>query len=242
MLEVVGVTTFYGEIQALRGVSLRVDAGEIVALVGANGAGKTTLLNTICGTHPARKGEVAFCGHRITKFAPELVVRLGISHVPEQRQIFGELSVLDNLLLGAYHRFRRERKTAIDRDLDTVFNVFPRLKEGRKQIAGTLPGGEQQMLAVGRGLMSRPKLLLLDEPSLGLAPLLANEIMRVVAELRTLGTTILLVEQNARAALKIADRGYLMETGKIVLDGTAAELIANEKVRSAYLGRGYHHA
>lgn len=242
MLEVKAVSTYYGQIQALKGVSLKVDDGEIVALIGANGAGKTTLLNTICGTLVPRRGQVTFDGQEITRLPPEKVVRLGISHVPERRQIFGEMSVLDNLMLGAYHRFGKETKAAIQRDLDTVFEIFPILKERQKQPGGTLSGGQQQMLAVGRGLMSRPKLLLLDEPSLGLAPLLVREIMRVVGELRSRGTTVLLIEQNARAALRIADRGYLMETGKVVLEGTASDLIADPKVQSAYLGKGYHHS
>ncbi|MBI2954078.1 MAG: ABC transporter ATP-binding protein [Chloroflexi bacterium] len=242
MLELVNVSTYYGRIQALKGVSLRVDDGEIVALIGANGAGKTTLLNTICGMLPARAGDVTFAGQRITHLPPERIVRLGISHVPERRQVFGELSVLDNMILGAYHRFGKESKAAIDGDIETVFEIFPILKERRKQAAGTLSGGQQQMLAVGRGLMSRPKLLLLDEPSLGLAPLVSKEIMRVVAELRSRGTTVLLIEQNARAALRIADRGYLIETGKIVLEGTAHDLAADPKVQSAYLGQGYHHS
>ncbi len=242
MLEVLGVNSYYGRIQALKGVSLKVNDGEIVALIGANGAGKTTLLNTICGSLTARQGEVVFDGQRITKLPPERVVRLGISHVPERRQVFGEMSVRDNLVLGAYHRFGKEKKAEIDRDLETIFEIFPILKEREKQPGGTLSGGQQQMLAVGRGLMSKPKLLLLDEPSLGLAPLMVREIMRVVSELRSRGTTVLLIEQNARAALRIADRGYLMETGKIVLEGTAKDLIANPKVQSAYLGKGYHHA
>jgi len=242
MLEVVGVSTYYGQIQALKGVSLRVDEGEIVALIGANGAGKTTLLNTISGVLAPRRGDVFWDGKRITHLPPERVVRLGISHVPERRQIFGEMTVKDNLILGAYHRFGKDKGATINRDLETVFEIFPILKEREKQAAGTLSGGQQQMLAVGRGLMSSPKLLLLDEPSLGLAPLLVREIMRIVSDLRARGTTVLLIEQNARAALRVADRGYLIETGNIVLAGTAAELSVNPKVQSAYLGKGYHQA
>ncbi|MCL5266423.1 MAG: ABC transporter ATP-binding protein [Chloroflexi bacterium] len=241
MLEVVGVSTYYGQIQALKGVSLSVNDGEIVTLIGANGAGKTTLLNTICGVLAARRGDVVFDGQHVTKLPAERIVRLGISHVPERRQVFGEMSVKDNLILGAYHRYGKEKRAVIDRDLETIFELFPILKQREKQAAGTLSGGQQQMLAVGRGLMSRPRLLLLDEPSLGLAPMLVREIIRIVGELRDRGTTVLLIEQNARAALRIADRGYLIETGRIVLEGTAAELIANPIVQSAYLGKGYHH-
>ena len=241
MLEVVGVSTYYGQIQALRDVSLTVDHGEIVTLIGANGAGKTTLLNTICGLLSPASGKIGLDGKDISRASAESIVRLGISHVPERRQVFGELSVLDNLELGAYHRFGKEKKADVMHDLVEIYEIFPVLKERSKQSAGTLSGGEQQMLAVARGLMSRPKLLLLDEPSLGLAPLVVREIMRVVKQLRDRGTTVLLIEQNARAALKIADRGYLMETGKIILDGTAATLVSDEKVRSAYLGKGYRH-
>jgi branched-chain amino acid transport system ATP-binding protein len=242
VLEVTDVSAYYGQIQALRGVSLRVNDGEIVSLIGANGAGKTTLLNTICGSLVARRGDVVFDGVKITKLPPEQVVRLGIAHVPERRQVFGDMTVIDNLILGAYHRQRKEKRTEIEKDLETVLRIFPILKEREKQLAGTLSGGQQQMLAVGRGLMARPKLLLLDEPSLGLAPLLVKEIMRVVGELRDLGATVLLVEQNARAALRVADRGYVMETGGVVLEGTAAELMANSEVQAAYLGKGIHHS
>jgi branched-chain amino acid transport system ATP-binding protein len=208
-----------------------------VSIIGANGAGKTTLLNTISGVLPARSGEITFMGHRITHLPAERIVALGISHVPERRQIFATMSVMDNLILGAYHRFGKDDRDEIQRDLDFVFEVFPVLKERQRQRAGTLSGGEQQMLALGRGLMARPHLLLLDEPSLGLAPLLVRELMRVVVHLRDQGTTILLVEQNAKAALRIADRGYVMETGRIVLEGTAQELMSNGLVRRAYLGR-----
>lgn len=237
MLEVKGVSTFYGNIQALKGASLEVHEGEIVALLGANGAGKTTLLNTICGLVPARKGEVLFEGRPIHRASPQEVVGYGISHVPERRQVFATMSVLDNLILGAYSRHRRDGRAAIDADIRRVFEYFPILRERQKQPAGTLSGGEQQMLAIGRGLMARPRLLLLDEPSLGLAPLLVQEIFQVMAELRQQGTTMLLVEQNARAALSMADRGYVLETGKITLAGTAAELVADEGVQRAYLGQ-----
>ncbi len=239
MLEVRNVSTYYGQIQALDDVSLKVREGEIVTLIGANGAGKTTLLNTICGLLHPRSGQIIFNGQPITRRPAERIVGLGISHVPERRQVFGTMSTLDNLILGAYHRYGKEKKQAIQKDMDFVFEVFPILKERQKQAAGTLSGGEQQMLAVGRGLMSKPKLLLLDEPSLGLAPLLVREIFRIIGELREHGTTILLVEQNARAALRIADRGYVLETGKVVLEGLAQELLADERVQRAYLGKGY---
>lgn len=236
MLEVLGVSTYYGRIQALKNVSLEVKEGEIVAIIGANGAGKTTLLNTICGLHHPRSGEIAFLGHKCTHLPADKIVALGMSHVPERRQVFSTMTVLDNLLLGAYHRQRDRR--AVQADLDYVYSIFPRLKERRRQIAGTLSGGEQQMLAIGRGLMARPKLMLLDEPSLGLAPLLVRELIDVIGRLREQGTTILLVEQNARAALSIADRGYVLETGRVVLAGTAQELLANREVQRAYLGKG----
>lgn len=241
MLRVKSLTTHYGGIQALRGVSLHVDEGEIVALVGANGAGKTTILNTICGLVPPSDGEVVFAGKTVTGFPAERLVRLGLSQVPEGRQIFGPMPVLDNLLLGAYHRSRSERKSNLNRDLEFVYSVFPILQERSKQRAGTLSGGEQQMLAIGRALMSRPKMLLLDEPSVGLAPMVAKEIFKVIAKVRDFGTTVLLVEQNARAALAIADRAYVLETGKIILEDTASDLMSNKEVQRAYLGKGYTH-
>ncbi len=237
MLTLKEVNTFYGKVQALRRVSLEVAEGEIVAVIGPNGAGKTTLMNTISGLVTARDGKITFCGQTITSFSPEKVVRLGISHVPERRQVFGAMSVLDNLILGAYHRYRRQAKEEIDRDLEFVFEIFPRLWDRKSQAAGTLSGGEQQMLVLGRGWMARPKLLLMDEPSLGLAPLLTKEIFRVSGELRDHGMTILLVEQNARAALELADRAYVMEAGQVVLEGSAADLTADERVQTAYLGR-----
>ncbi len=239
LLETRDVSTFYGQIQALNNVHLQVGEGEIVAIIGANGAGKTTLLNTICGVHPPREGEVIFCDQDISHRPAEQIVRMGISHVPERRQVFGTMSTLDNLILGAYHRYGREKKEDIEADMEYIFELFPILKERQKQMAGTLSGGEQQMLAIGRGLMAKPKLLLLDEPSLGLAPLLVREIFRVMTDLREHGTTILLVEQNARAALKTADRAYVLETGRVTLEGTAEELLADERVQSAYLGKGY---
>jgi len=224
-------------VRALKDLSLSVSEGEIVAVIGPNGAGKTTLLNVISGVIPAQSGEITFEGRLIVHLAPEKIVRLGISQVPERRQIFSTMSVLDNLILGAYHRYRRDGKAAIERDLEFVFEIFPRLKDRIKQEAGTMSGGEQQMLALGRAWMSKPKLLLMDEPSLGLAPLIVKEILRVSAELRDQGMTLLVVEQNARAALDLADRAYVMETGQAVLEGAADELAADARVQAAYLGR-----
>jgi branched-chain amino acid transport system ATP-binding protein len=237
MLQVEKVSSFYGNIQALKEASLEVDEGEIVSLVGANGAGKTTLLNTVSGIVPPRHGRILLDKKETTHLAAELIVGLGISQVPERRQVFGTLTVRDNLTLGAYHRLRRGERSDVNRDLERIFELFPILKERQGQSAGTLSGGEQQMLAIGRGLMAQPKVLLLDEPSLGLAPLLVKEIFDVLGELRESGMTILLVEQNARAALEISDRAYVLETGSIVLGGNAQDLIANEEVQKAYLGR-----
>lgn len=237
MLSLEQVNAYYGHVHALRDVSLKVAQGEIVAVIGPNGAGKTTLLNAISGVTPARSGQVLFEGRPITRLSPERIVRLGVSHVPERRQVFATMSVLDNLLLGAYHRYRRDGKREIERDLEFVFEIFPRLKERVRQAAGTLSGGEQQMLALGRGWMARPKLLLMDEPSLGLAPLVVREIFRVSALLREHGTTILLVEQNARAALDLADRAYVLESGQVVLAGPARDLAADARVQATYLGK-----
>lgn len=236
LLEVKGINTYYGNIHSLRDVSLHVDEGEIVSVIGANGAGKTTLLNTLSGVLHPRNGEILLEGKPISKLSADKIVRLGISQVPERRQVFSTLNVLDNLLLGAYVRHGRDPKEEIHKDMDFVFEIFPVLKDRQKQTGGTLSGGEQQMLALGRGLMAKPKLLLLDEPSLGLAPLLVREIFRVAGELREHGTTILLVEQNARAALALADRGYVLETGSMVLEGTSEELLDDERVQEAYLG------
>ena len=237
MLRLENVNTYYGRIQALRDVSLQVTEGEIISIIGPNGAGKTTLLNTISGMVPAHSGQITFDGQPIAKLSPERIVRMGISQVPERRQVFSTMSVLDNLILGAYHRHRRDGKGVIERDLEFVFETFPRLKDRVNQSAGTLSGGEQQMLALGRGWMARPKLLLMDEPSLGLAPLVTREIFRVSGELRKRGMTILLVEQNARAALELADRAYVMESGRVALEGTTAQLTADEQVQTVYLGR-----
>lgn len=236
LLEVKGINTYYGNIRALRDVSLHVDEGEIVAVIGANGAGKTTLLNTLSGILHAESGEIHLERKPITELSPDKIVRLGISQVPERRQVFSTLNVRDNLLLGAYVRHGKVPTKEIQNDMDFVFETFPVLNDRQKQMGGTLSGGEQQMLALGRGLMAKPKLLLLDEPSLGLAPLLVREIFRVAGELREHGTTILLVEQNARAALQLADRGYVLETGRVVLEGTSEELLDDERVQEAYLG------
>lgn len=236
LLSVEGVVAGYGRVEALHGVSLQVRPREIVTLNGPNGAGKTTLLNAVMGLIPRRHGRVQLKDQDTARVAPEGMVRLGVGYVPERRQIFGSMTVLDNLWLGGYHRYGRETKDTILQDMERVFTVFPVLRERRRQTAGTLSGGQQQMLALGRALMAQPTLLLLDEPSLGLAPLVVAEIMRVIAELRREGMTILLVEQNAKAALTIADRGYVMEGGRIVLHEPARNLLADERVRRAYLG------
>lgn len=239
MLRLKNINTYYGKVHALKNVSLHLGEGEIVTLIGANGAGKTTILNTISGVTPAGSGEVLFRKEPVTALAPDKIVKYGISQVPEGRQVFKPLSVEDNLELGAYLRYRsREDRTVIRRDMAQVFTLFPRLEERRRQLAGTMSGGEQQMLAIGRALMAKPKLLLLDEPSMGLAPMVVQEIFRVLEQLRREnGVTILLVEQNAKAALKLADRGYVLETGKIILEGPSSELMENAEVKRAYLGK-----
>jgi branched-chain amino acid transport system ATP-binding protein len=232
VLEVRGLTSHYGRIQALKGLDLDVDEGQLVALVGANGAGKTTLLRTLSGVQPASGGDILYRGASIVRQRPDARVRAGICQVPEGRQVFGPLAIEDNLLLGAYTRPKSERAE----DLEKAYTLFPILKEKRALPAGTLSGGQQQMLAMARALMARPKLLLLDEPSMGLAPLLIEEIFRVVKMLKGQGITILLVEQNAHAALSIADVGYVLETGSVGLSGPGHELLANEQVKAAYLG------
>ncbi len=239
MLKLMSVVTSYGRTVALRGVSIHVKEGEIVALVGANGAGKSTVLNTISGIVPARKGSVIYRDKEITRHSPDRIVKMGLCQVPEGRQLFAPLSVKDNLMLGAYSRRRGEKRANLKSDLDRVYSIFPILAERSEQRAGTLSGGEQQMLAIGRALMSKPKLLLLDEPSMGLAPMVMAEIFRAIADFRRQGLTVLLVEQNARWALRIADRGYVLETGGIVMEGTAEELMENREVQRAYLGKGY---
>lgn len=233
MLELRNVNTFYGNIQALRDVNIRINEGEIVTLIGANGAGKSTTLMTICGGTPPRSGEVLFRGHPIHTLRPNKIVALGISQVPEGRLIFPDLTVQENLDLGA---FLRNDKDNIKKDLDYIFDLFPILAQRRAQTGGTLSGGEQQMLAVGRAMMAKPRLLLLDEPSLGLAPLVIKEIFDMIDKIRDMGTTILLVEQNARVALRHSDRAYVLETGRIVLSDTAQALLNSDMVRKAYLG------
>ncbi len=238
LLTLKNVDVFYGKIHAARRVSLHVKAGEIVALIGGNGAGKTTLLTAVSGLLRPAGGEIALAGESILGLAPERVVRLGLSHVPEGRLVFSPLSVEDNLRLGAYTRRGREGREAAARTLARIYEMFPVLAERRAQAAGTLSGGEQQMLALGRALMAGPRLLLLDEPGMGLAPLVVRDIFRLIVRLRDeLGLTVLLVEQNARSALRIADRGYVLETGRIILQGPADELLANKDVQRAYLGR-----
>jgi branched-chain amino acid transport system ATP-binding protein len=233
VLTISGVETFYGNIRALKGVSLEVPEGGIVTLLGANGAGKTTTLKTISGITPAAQGTIEFLGQRIDRMAPEKIVRLGISHVPEGRDIFKDLTVLENLKMGAY---TRTNKREIAASLQMVYSHYPILHERRQQRAGTLSGGEQQMLAIGRALMSHPRLLLLDEPSLGLAPKLVEEIFRILTNINREGITILLVEQNANKALSIAHYGYVLETGAVTLADTARRLLQNDHVRRSYLG------
>ena len=233
MLTVNDINVFYGAIHAIKGVSLEVNAGEIVPLIGANGAGKSTILRTISGLLKPKTGSIQFVGQEIAGMPAHEIVKTGISQVPEGRRIFAEMSVLENLELGA---FTRKDKDGIKADMELVFERFPRLKERIGQLAGTLSGGEQQMLAMGRALMSRPRLLLLDEPSMGLAPLLIKEIFTIIQDINKTGTTVLLVEQNANMALSIAHRAYVLETGRITLSGDAKELAASDEVRKAYLG------
>lgn len=233
MLKVDGINVYYGNIQALKGVSLEIHQGEIVTLIGANGAGKSTLLKAISGLLKPKQGDILFGGQSISGKPAQTIVKLGISHVPEGRRVFSNMSVEENLELGA---FLRKDKQGIQEDFKKVYELFPRLYERRKQQAGTLSGGEQQMLAMGRALMARPKLLLLDEPSMGLAPLLVKTIFRIIEEINSNGTTILLVEQNAHMALSIAHRAYVIETGRVVLSGSAKELNESDQIRMAYLG------
>jgi branched-chain amino acid transport system ATP-binding protein len=234
ILTVEHLSAGYGRVQVLKGIDLTIESGKIVCLVGANGAGKSTLLKVISGIIPAVHGKLSFTGKDITNRKPEHIVRMGLSHVPEGRQIFGDLSVRQNLILGAYAR--KTGKEEMERLFTFVFGLFPILKIRLAQKAGTMSGGEQQMLAIGRGLMSQPKLLLLDEPSLGLAPLVVEIILQVIGNLRSAGISILLVEQNVNAALQIADRAYVMETGQIVVHGNAHELRENDNIKKSYLG------
>jgi len=239
MLRIRNLKCYYGRIRAINGVSLSVRKQELIALIGANGAGKSTLLQTICGLLPRWDGEIVFEKGSLQGLKPPAIVRKGISLVPEGRMLFPPMSVMDNLRLGAYLRYRQRDHERINEDLETVLELFPVLRERAKQAAGTLSGGEQQMLAIGRALMARPRLLLLDEPSMGLAPFLVRVILDVLVKLKEQGITVLLVEQNARAALQIADRGYVLENGRVVLDGPAADLLADQDVKRAYLGKDY---
>lgn len=233
MLEIKDLCVSYGAIDAVKGISLKVNDGEIVSLIGANGAGKTTTLHTITGLVPAKSGSITYDGHDLLKTHANKIVTLGMAHVPEGRHVFTRMSVQENLEMGA---FSLKDQSSLGKDLEMVFDYFPRLKERRRQLAGTLSGGEQQMLAMGRGLMANPKLLMLDEPSMGLAPILVEQIFEIIQALHEAGTTILLVEQNAQMALSIATRAYVLETGKVTLSGTGEELLHNDDVRKAYLG------
>ena len=233
MLELRNIDVYYGNIQALKNINLKVNRGEIVTLVGANGAGKSTTLKTISGMLKPKKGEIIFKGEKINNLNASDIVKLGISHVPEGRRIFANMTVMENLEMGAF--IRKDSKN-IEEDYEKIFSLFPRLKERRKQMAGTLSGGEQQMLAIGRALMSKPKLLLLDEPSMGLAPLIVKEIFSIIEDINALGTTVLLVEQNANMALNIANRAYIIKNGSIELEGDPKELLKDESVKKAYLG------
>ena len=233
MLEIKNLEVYYGMIQAIKGISFEVNEGEVIALIGANGAGKTTTLHAVTGLIPAKAGEIIFDGKNVAKIPGHKIVSMGMAHVPEGRRVFAELSVYQNLKMGAY---TRKDKDEIAGNLEMVYKRFPRLKERKNQMAGTLSGGEQQMLAMGRALMSQPKIILMDEPSMGLSPIYVNEIFDIIQEVSAGGTTVLLVEQNAKKALSIADRAYVLETGKIVLDGDAKELMNDESVKKAYLG------
>lgn len=233
LLEIKDLEVNYGVIKAIKGVSFDVNEGEIIALIGANGAGKTTILHTITGLLQAKKGSIVFDGKELTKTPPHKIVSMGMAHVPEGRRIFQQLSVLENLKLGAY---TRKDKSEIASTLKMVYERFPRLEERKNQVAGTLSGGEQQMLAMGRALMSKPRIILMDEPSMGLSPLLVSEIFDIIKVINESGTTVLLVEQNAKKALSIADRAYVLETGNITLSGDAKDLINDESVKKAYLG------
>ena len=233
MLEIKDLEVYYGMIQAIKGVSFDVNEGEVIALIGANGAGKTTILHTITGLINAQKGSVWFEGKDITKVPAHKIVSMGMAHVPEGRRVFANLTVLQNLKMGAY---TRKDKTEIEQTLDSIYKRFPRLMERQNQLAGTLSGGEQQMLAMGRALMSHPKIILMDEPSMGLSPIFVNEIFDIIKSVSASGTTVLLVEQNAKKALSIAVRAYVLETGKIVLSGKASDLLNNDSIKKAYLG------
>ncbi len=240
MLRIRNLDAGYGDLAVLRRVSLHVNPGEIVTIIGANGAGKTTLLKTITGLLRRRAGEIVFNSRDVSALATEQIVFDGCSLVPEGRQVFPAMPVKENLLLGAYVQFKRGNKNVVERELEHVYSLFPVLSQRENQLAGTLSGGEQQMLAIGRALMARPKLIMLDEPSMGLAPLIVKEIFNIILKIREEGNTVLLVEQNARSALRIANRGYVLETGRIIVEGEAEDLLANRDVQRAYLGRDVH--
>ncbi|MBI5904365.1 MAG: ABC transporter ATP-binding protein [Deltaproteobacteria bacterium] len=237
MLRIKNLESGYGRLKVLKKVTMHIRAGEIVTIIGANGAGKSSLLRTVSGLIGARSGEIQFDAAEIANLPPEEIVFRGCSLVPEGRQVFGPMTVRENLLLGAYPQFRRKRPREIRDDLERVNSIFPRLKERERLLAGTLSGGEQQMLAIARALMARPKLVMMDEPSMGLAPLVIRDIFAIVTRLRDEGSTVLLVEQNAKAALAIADRGYVLETGRIIMEGSAEDMLSNREVQRAYLGR-----
>jgi branched-chain amino acid transport system ATP-binding protein len=239
MLKIRNLESGYGKLRVLKGISLHVRSGEIVTIIGANGAGKTTMLNTIAGLIRPEAGEILFDKNSIFGLPADKIVPHGCSLVPEGRQVFASMTVAENLVLGSYTRLHKAKRGEIRGDLDAIYNYFPILKERRHQLAGTLSGGEQQMLAIGRALMSGPRLIMMDEPSMGLAPLIVKSIFGIISRLRAGGNTILLVEQNAKAALGIADRGYVMETGQIILEGTSRELLDNHDVQRAYLGKDY---
>ncbi len=237
MLKIRNLDAGYDSLSVLRRVSIHVKPGEIVTIIGANGAGKTTLLKTITGLLRAQAGEIRFDGRNIGRIPTEQIVFSGCSLVPEGRQVFPAMPVKENLLLGAYVQFKRGMKQQVEQDLDHAYRLFPVLKQRERQLAGTLSGGEQQMLAIARALMARPKLIMLDEPSMGLAPLMVRDIFNIIVKIRAEGNTVLLIEQNARSALRIANRGYVLETGRIILEGDAGDLLANREVQRAYLGR-----
>ena len=237
MLRIKNVEAGYGRLKVLKKVTMHIRQGEIVTIIGANGAGKTSLLRTVSGLIRVRSGEILFDMKDIGKLPPEKIVFLGCSLVPEGRQVFAPLTVRENILLGAYPQLRKKQGAAVRDDIERMYGVFPMLQEREKQLAGTLSGGEQQMLAIARALMARPKLIMMDEPSMGLAPLIMKDIFSVITRLRKEGNTVLLVEQNAKAALGVADRGYVIETGRIVMEGTAEDLLSNREVQRAYLGR-----
>jgi len=236
MLSIEGLRTSYGSIRVLKGVSIQIPEGKVVSIIGANGAGKSTLLKNISGLVKAQEGRIIYKGKDIAGMPANRIVGLGISQVPEGRQLFAHLTVLDNIRLGAYHYFKRSNRDEINGRIEHIYQIFPILEKRSKQIAGTLSGGEQQMLAIARALMGRPELLLLDEPSMGIAPLIVREIFNVISKLNASGTTVLLVEQNAKAALKVANHCYVLERGEVVLEGLAAELLDNPKVKEVYLG------